>query len=269
MGSRWSMTIPERVSLWFAFTVVSLLTRSARCCPSAQWLIGIGGSVTTVAATSAAARLRGRSASRMRSTDCCALLSHVGVRYAHVIGHSFGGPIALQLALEVPQLVHTLTLLEAALMVGDSENCTGREYSRACSATERLALASWPMSSFRCAGRGIGSPWKRCCQERSSRRLPMPRPHSQRMFRQRSTRAFGEAQARNITQPVLVVLGERSVALHPRFAETYHLLLDWFPNAEGFVLPRVTHFLQLENPRDMAGALTDFCARHPLDESAT
>jgi pimeloyl-ACP methyl ester carboxylesterase len=121
MESRWSMTIPERVSLWFAFTVVSLLTPSARCCPSAQWLIGIGGSVTTVAATSAAARLRGRSASRMRSTDCCALLSHVGVRYAHVIGHSFGGPIALQLALEVPQLVHTLTLLEAALMVGDSE----------------------------------------------------------------------------------------------------------------------------------------------------
>jgi pimeloyl-ACP methyl ester carboxylesterase len=65
------------------------------------------------------------------------------------------------------------------------------------------------------------------------------------------------------------VLGERSVALHPRFAETYHLLLDWFPNAEGFVLPRVTHFLQLENPRDMAGALTDFYALHPLDESAT
>jgi pimeloyl-ACP methyl ester carboxylesterase len=53
--------------------------------------------------------------------DCCALLSHLGVRLAHVIGHSFGGVVALQLALEVPQLVHTVTLLEAALMVGDSE----------------------------------------------------------------------------------------------------------------------------------------------------
>jgi pimeloyl-ACP methyl ester carboxylesterase len=53
--------------------------------------------------------------------DCRALLSHLGVRCAHVIGHSFGGVIALQLALEAPKLVHTLTLLEAALMVGDSE----------------------------------------------------------------------------------------------------------------------------------------------------
>ena len=76
---------------------------------------------------------------------------------------------------------------------------------------------------------------------------------------------FGEADARGITQPVLVVLGEGSVALHPRFAETYRLLLDWLPDAEGFVLPRATHFLQVENPRDMAVALADFYERHPLE----
>jgi pimeloyl-ACP methyl ester carboxylesterase len=75
---------------------------------------------------------------------------------------------------------------------------------------------------------------------------------------------FGEAQAREITQPVLVVLGERSVLLHPRFAETYRLLLSWLPNAEGFVLADAAHFLPLENARRMAEALADFYARHPL-----
>ena len=54
---------------------------------------------------------------------------------------------------------------------------------------------------------------------------------------------FGEADARRITQPALVVLGETSVALHPRFAETYRLLLDWVRDAEGVIVPGVMHLL--------------------------
>ena len=62
----------------------------------------------------------------------------------------------------------------------------------------------------------------------------------------------------------LVVLGEGSVALHPRFAETQELLLSWLSNAEGFVLPGATHFLQVEQPEAMAQALVDFYARHAI-----
>jgi pimeloyl-ACP methyl ester carboxylesterase len=75
---------------------------------------------------------------------------------------------------------------------------------------------------------------------------------------------FEDEEARQIRQPVLVVLGEQSANLHPRFAETYRLLLEWLPNADGFVLPAATHFLQIEKPRPLAAALSDFCARHPL-----
>ena len=64
------------------------------------------------------------------------------------------------------------------------------------------------------------------------------------------------------------MLGEKSVALHPRFAETNRLLLGWLPNAEAFILPHATHFLQMENPHGMAEALTDFYTRHTLSESA-
>jgi 3-oxoadipate enol-lactonase len=78
--------------------------------------------------------------------------------------------------------------------------------------------------------------------------------------------AFGEDEAKRVAQPVLVVLGEKSVALHPRFAETQELLLSWLPNAEGFLLPGATHFLQVEKPRAMAEALADFFVRHPMRE---
>jgi pimeloyl-ACP methyl ester carboxylesterase len=72
---------------------------------------------------------------------------------------------------------------------------------------------------------------------------------------------FGEVQARRIRQPVLVVLGETSVALHPRFAETYRLLRTWLPNAEGFIIPDASHLAQMENPRATAEGLADFLAR--------
>lgn len=52
--------------------------------------------------------------------DCRALLRHVGEEQAHVVGHSFGGCIALQFALDCPDFVHSLALLEPGLMVGQS-----------------------------------------------------------------------------------------------------------------------------------------------------
>ncbi|MFA9202274.1 MAG: alpha/beta fold hydrolase, partial [Candidatus Nanopelagicaceae bacterium] len=46
---------------------------------------------------------------------CRLLLQQIGVEKAHVIAHSYGGLIALQLAMSFPEVVHSLTLLEAFL----------------------------------------------------------------------------------------------------------------------------------------------------------
>ena len=51
-----------------------------------------------------------------QAADCRALLAHLGVERAHVVGHSSGGAIALRLALDFPEVVHSLVLLEPALM---------------------------------------------------------------------------------------------------------------------------------------------------------
>ena len=55
-----------------------------------------------------------------QAADCLALLRHLGVERAHVAGHSFGGAIALQLALDTPGLVHSLAVLEPAGIAGAS-----------------------------------------------------------------------------------------------------------------------------------------------------
>jgi pimeloyl-ACP methyl ester carboxylesterase len=35
---------------------------------------------------------------------------------AHIVGHSYGGAIALQLAVDAPNKIHTLSLLEPGLV---------------------------------------------------------------------------------------------------------------------------------------------------------
>jgi len=44
--------------------------------------------------------------------DCIALLNHLGIASAHVAGHSFGAGIALQMAIDAPDRVRKLALLE-------------------------------------------------------------------------------------------------------------------------------------------------------------
>src|SRR5512135_1487030 len=45
------------------------------------------------------------------ASDAVMLLRYLGVSTAHVVGHSIGGLIALQLALDAPKLVYSLALL--------------------------------------------------------------------------------------------------------------------------------------------------------------
>jgi pimeloyl-ACP methyl ester carboxylesterase len=198
--------------------------------------------------------------------DCLALLSFLGVPQTHLVGHSYGANVALQTALDAPDVVRTVCVLEAGLFVGDSAPLyrevllQSRERFRAIGAREAV-------DEF------MGMRWP-AYREQLDRVLPGA-------FEQAVADAatffesdlpgglgwqFGEAEAWRIVQPALVVLGEDSVALHPRFAETHERLLEWLPRPEGFVLPDATHFLQMESPGPLAEALADFLGRHPLNE---
>ena len=197
--------------------------------------------------------------------DCLGLLAFLDISRAHVVGHSYGANVALQTALDAPDAVRTLAVLEAGLFVGESAPLyreallQSRERFRAVgarTAVEEFMEMRWP-----------------AYRERLDRELPGA-------FEQAVADAatffeselpgglgwqFGEAEARRITQPAFVVLGEESATLHPRFAETHRLLLEWLPRSEGFVLPGATHFLQMESPGPLAEALARFLGRQALN----
>jgi pimeloyl-ACP methyl ester carboxylesterase len=188
------------------------------------------------------------------------------------VGHSFGGCVALQLALDAPDMVATLVLLEPALMIGASA-ASYRESLINSSQTYRESGAATVMEDF---FRARWPGYTRAALEQA-----VPGAFDQALHDASTTFdldiglvewEFGQAEARRIEQPALVVLGGGSEALHARFTETYRFLLDWLPRAEGLVLSGATHFFQLESPNTatkLAQALASFYARHPLEHGLT
>jgi pimeloyl-ACP methyl ester carboxylesterase len=191
-----------------------------------------------------------------------ALSSRLGIERAHVVGHSSGGSIALQLARDAPELVATLALLEPVLpevpagpgaaeaadlyFRGDPRAAVVRFLSAVCGAEseqllarvlpQALALATTDAETF--FGRELPAllAWR-----------------------------FGAADAEQLRQPILAVLGARSDdardASVPVFAERHRLLLRWLPHAESRVLPGASHLMLLQDPGRIAHDLAEFFAR--------
>ncbi len=201
-----------------------------------------------------------------QAADCRALLHHLGVRRVHVVGHSLGGTIALRLALDAPDLVHALALLEPALVLGASAQ-TYREAIARNQQRYRAGDITGTVDEFLQPRFGPGyraAFLDRVLPDGFTQVIADAGNAFERDMPAVAEWEFTEADAGRIIQPVIAVLGSESEALWSRFGETHRLLLRWLPQAEEFVLPGATHALQLQNPHGMAAALADFFARHPI-----
>jgi pimeloyl-ACP methyl ester carboxylesterase len=193
---------------------------------------------------------------------CRALLRHLGIERAHLVGHSSSGSMALQVALDAPDAVQSLALLEPVLMAvpsppqvsqaieryraGDVAGAVDLFLQGTCGANYRAALEAAVPGAFEQAVTNAETFF--------TRELPALRQWT-----------FGPEEARRVAQPALAVVGERSGPTH---RQRWDLLRAWLPNVEPFVLPDATHLLHLENPRGMAEGLAAFFARHPLAASS-
>jgi pimeloyl-ACP methyl ester carboxylesterase len=204
-----------------------------------------------------------------QAAHCQSLMGHLGIERAHIVGHSSSGNIALQLALDAPDAVHSLAVLEPALM-----SVPSAQGSRAFVGTAlQLYRAGDRAGAVETFLQGVCGPGYRTVLDQV-----LPAAFDQHVadadtFFDRELPAlqqwsFTRQDARRITQPVLAVIGARSRELDPIWGERQELLLSWLPNVEPFVLPGATHLLQIQNPRGMAEALAAFFARHPLRASA-
>jgi len=200
-----------------------------------------------------------------QAADCGELLRHIGSEHAHVVGHSYGGCVALQFALNEPGLVRSLVLLEPALAVGDSAGDYRQALAQGIQRYRQVGAAAVLPDMLQARWPGYEDTLEQVLPGAFEQAVADGDASFETDLAGLLEWRFDETDARQLAQPALVVIGEASDSLWPRFGDTHRRLLAWLPRAEGFTLPGATHFMQLESPsrsRSLAEALAGFFGRH-------
>ena len=202
-----------------------------------------------------------------QASDCRAFLQHLGISRAHIVGHSYGGVIALQLALDAPDMVHSLALLEPALFMVPS----GPMFLQAMAPLQQLYESGDKAGAVDGFLQAVVGPGYR---KRLDAVLPNAFAHAvsdaDTFFRIEMPALqqweFKRADAQRISQPILLVRGGDSPTLWPGWLEVQDLLQAWLPQTESFVLDGAMHGLQIFESAAVAKRFAGFFAQHPLHE---
>jgi pimeloyl-ACP methyl ester carboxylesterase len=199
------------------------------------------------------------------AADAAGLLEHLGVRRAHITGHSTGASIGAQLALDQPEKVHTLTLLEPTLVSlplgGAFLEAAGPVFEAYASGDHSGALAMFVAAAS-------GLEWERCralLEERIPGVVTQSIKDADTFFGVELPAltgwTFGAEQAAAIRRPVLSVIGAET---QPLWVEIAEFLRSSLPRVEELTIDRVGHLLQIQRPEPVARGIAEFLDRHPI-----
>jgi len=193
--------------------------------------------------------------------DVRATLALLGIGRAALVGNSFGGAVALRIALLAPELVSSLVLISAPspTMADPSERLA------AVWAAEGAALERDDLDS---AVEAIVNGW-------TLPDAPAPlRAHVAQMQRralilQNATPEVSEApdpleenpeQLANVTAPTLVAVGEHDMV---DFLAAADVMAEAIPGARRELIAGAGHLAPLETPAAFRRLLLDFLSEHP------
>jgi pimeloyl-ACP methyl ester carboxylesterase len=202
------------------------------------------------------------------AADAAGLLGHLGVARAHVVGHSTGACVALQLAAEHPDLVHTLALLEPTL---PSARCAADFFARVGPFLQTYATGDHERAMAGFISAVCTLDWE-TCRSLLDRHVPggvtQAVKDADNFFGSElpalGAWQFGPEQAAGIEQPVLSVLGSETEEF---FKDGHELLHSWFAQLEDCSIAGVGHLLQMQRPEPVARGVAEFLARHSMTES--
>jgi len=199
------------------------------------------------------------------AADAAALLDHLGVRRAHIAGHSSGAAVAAQLAIDHPETVRALILLELSLLSVPSGEAffqqAGPAFAAYASGDHEGALAI-----FMSVVSGLDWP---TCRDLLDARLPGSVAQSVKdadtffgtELPALAEWVFGPEQAAAIEQPVLSVRGSKT---QPLWVEVAEFLRATLPHVEDCTIDGVGHLLHVERPEPVARAMAEFLGRYSM-----
>jgi len=199
------------------------------------------------------------------AADAAALLDTLGVRHAHIVGHSTGASIAAQLALDDPEAVHTLILLEPTMVSLPRGQAFLHDAAPIFDAYRRGDHAD-AFAMFVAAASGLD--WATCralLEERLPGVVAQSINDADTFFGIElpaiAEWEFSAEHAAAIHQPVLSVLGADT---RPLWVEIGDFLRASLPYHEESMIDGVGHLLQIQQPQPVARAIAEFLSRNPM-----
>lgn len=199
------------------------------------------------------------------AVDAAALLEQLDIRRAHVGGHSSGAVVALQLALDRPDLVQTLVLLEPSILSVPSAPPLLQRAEPAFEAY-RAGDHERAVAEFLGVVSGLGAQRSRAAIEAQLPGGIAQAASDADTFFEVELPGLGAweldaDEATTLSQPALSVRGAETDRLWVEVAER---LRAWLPNVEEFIAPGVGHLLHLQRPDAVVRGVAAFLARHPI-----
>ena len=180
-------------------------------------------------------------------TDLLALLDHLRIERAHLVGLSLGGRIAVDFALTYPDRVASLVLAGPGLSGYQFDGKAMRSW------IERIIAAQGEGDFFRAADIWLETGFMAPAMEKPelAPRLTRLARANARVWASRDLEVPLSPPAVNrlgeINAPTLLLLGERDVDDEHRIVESLHREIS---NAQLEVFPGVGHVINLEAPED-------------------
>jgi pimeloyl-ACP methyl ester carboxylesterase len=189
------------------------------------------------------------------AADARGLLKELGIRKAHIVGHSFGGMVALQIALDAPDLVHTLTVMEPPIFNASASPGPFGALDRTYQAGDKHgAMSTFSQMSYGTDWRALatrvpGGPEQVLSDVDTVFQTEVPAM---------TTWRFMQEEAARITAPIIYITGGGA---HGGSLAQFR---QWIPRIESTVVPGVTHAMLMQDPKGVAQAIAAFLSAHRL-----
>jgi pimeloyl-ACP methyl ester carboxylesterase len=196
------------------------------------------------------------------AADCARLFAALDVEKVHVLGVSYSAAVALQLAVDHPHVVHTLTLVEpppvhgpgdASFRAANAELLSHRQAQGAAAAVDRFLVTT------------VGPDWREQLDG------AVPGSSAQAL---RDSRTFLDVDipallgwpfdiptATRVRCPVLHVAGSEH---GPLFSGVDDLIRTWLPDAGQVTIAGAGHDIPMTHPEALIDVLVPFLAGHPV-----
>ncbi|NML47556.1 alpha/beta fold hydrolase [Ramlibacter sp. G-1-2-2] len=185
-----------------------------------------------------------------------ALLDHLGIAQANVVGHSMGALVALEFALACPERTLRVAAVNAVFQRTPEQRAAVQ--ARAAALGQEGAAATIAPTLERWFGNPVPAPLRESADlvGRLLREVnPVGYARTYELFA--SSDRIHEERLAGLAMPALFLTGELDANSSPAMSQAMARLA---PRAQAVVLPRARHMMNVTHPLEVNGALRNFLA---------